>query len=481
MIPMRMSQIAKNINAKLLGEDLLIEKVITDSRQPEVSGLFVAIKGPSFDAHDFAEEAVSQGANALLVERQLEINVPQLLVENSRLALAKLAAANRALSNASFVAITGSSGKTTVKEMVASILSLSGETLATKGNLNNEIGAPLSLLQVQPSTEFAVIELGASQAGDIAFTAKLTAPDVALVNNIGEAHLEGFGSLKGVAEAKAEIYASLSHEGIAIVNGDSEYADYFQQLIQSKMISFSVQGKGDVCADKIELSEQQTTHFTINYQQQTQQVVLPLLGEHNVANALAAASCCLALNIPLSQIAAGLSQIAPVKGRLNEYLLSNSCRLIDDTYNANLASVMAAIDLLANYSAPTTLVLGDLAELGEYGKSCHQKIGQYAAEKAISQLFTYGKLTQYTQQAFRQYKGQDNNKGDQIFHFDDQKKLIQQLQKEANAKQTILVKGSRSAAMEKVVTALKELDKNSQLEKASHSAETSIASLQGEH
>ncbi|MDQ7050791.1 MAG: UDP-N-acetylmuramoyl-tripeptide--D-alanyl-D-alanine ligase [Enterobacterales bacterium] len=481
MIPIQMSQIANKLNAQLIGDDCLIDKVYTDSRSAEQSGLFVALNGPLFDAHDFVSDAREKGADGFLLERKIALDKPQIVVKNTRLALAELARLNRQASDAEIVAITGSSGKTTVKEMVASILQQSSNILATKGNLNNEIGAPLTLLDIEENTQFAVIELGASQAGDIAFTADITAPQVALVNNIAAAHLAGFGSLQGVAKAKAEIYTSLTQQGVAIVNEDCDYADYFKSNIDCQMIGYSIESESDVYATEIKLTEAQSTHFNIQYQGKKQAINLPLLGRHNVANAVAAASCCLALDISLAQIAEGLSRITAVDGRLLEYPLSHGRRLIDDSYNANLSSVMAAIDLLANYANTTILVLGDLAELGDYGKSCHQKIGLYAAEKGIDKLYTYGDLTEFTQQAFRHSKGINNNNGLNQFHFSDQQKLIQQLQKEANAKQTILIKGSRSARMENIVHALREIDKNSSLEQASYSAETSIASPRGDY
>lgn len=423
MIPMQLSQISSRLNGRLVGNDCSLNEVYIDSRNEYQSGLFVALTGPSFDAHDFASIAQQKGADAFLLERELVLEKPQIIVRNTRTALAELARLNRDLSIAKIVAITGSSGKTTVKEMVAAILQQSSNTLATRGNLNNEIGVPLTLLEIEPDTEFAVIELGASQAGDIALTADITSPQVALVNNVAEAHLEGFGSLQGVADAKGEIYASLNQKGIAIVNADSDFADYFNANIHCQKISYSIESQADVFATDIELTEQQSTKFYIRYQQKKQAVTLSLLGKHNVANAVAAASCCLAFNIPLAQIARGLASISAVKGRLLEYRLSNSCRLIDDTYNANLSSVMAAIDLLTNYSASRILVLGDLAELGDYGKSCHQKIGHYAAKKNIDQLYTYGKLTQFTQQAFRQSEERLKNRNLQTYHFTDQQSL----------------------------------------------------------
>ncbi len=479
MIPMQLSYIADKLNGRLNGHDLTIDHVFIDSRieKKELESkqsLFVALKGPNFDAHKFIKNAQLSGAYAAVVEDAQAVEIPQIIVPDARLALAKIAQLNRQKSRAKYVAVTGSSGKTTVKEMIARILSLSGKTLATKGNLNNDIGAPLTLLDIDQSIDYAVVELGANHVGEIAFTANLTRPDVALVNNVSAAHLQGFGDLQGVAIAKAEIYSSLSEDGIAIVNFDDAFSDFFCKQIRNKRINYTVQNKRkseasemkensstlQVSASEISLKEDQSSVFNLYAADAHVQVSLPLIGFHNIANALAAASCCLALDIPLSQIAKGLAKSHVVAGRLIVNELSNNCRVIDDSYNANLASMKVAVDLLRRYPEPRILAIGDMAELGENEEHFHQEIGIYAQQSGINKLFTCGELTRFAQLGFVKENAnrviantalvseQNTN------HFSQQSDLIIKLKKEAKAGTTILVKGSRSAKMEKVVKAL---------------------------
>jgi len=479
MIPTQLSTIADKLNGRLDGHDLTIDHVFIDSRieKKELESkqsLFVALKGSNFDAHKFIKNAQLSGACAALVEDAQAVAIPQIIVPNARLALAKIAQLNREKSRAKYIAVTGSSGKTTVKEMIASILSLSGKTLATKGNLNNDIGVPLTLLNIDQSIDYAVVELGANHVGEIAFTANLTQPDVALVNNVSAAHLQGFGDLQGVAIAKAEIYSSLSDSGIAIVNSDDAFSDFFCKQISHRKIKYTVQKKSkplasetknnsptlQVSASEISLKEDQSSVFKLHAADEHIRVSLPLIGYHNIANALAAASCCLALDISLVQIAKGLEKSPVVAGRLVVNDLPNNCRVIDDSYNANLASMKAAIDLLSRYSEPRILVIGDMAELGENGEEFHQEIGVYAQQSGINNLFTCGELTRFSQLGF--IEGKTNRKiANKPFvrkqnadHFSQQSDLIIKLKKEANAGTTILVKGSRSAKMENVVRAL---------------------------
>jgi len=476
MISTPLSEIGEHIGAKIIGGDFDVSKVYTDSRASDLDGLFVALKGPHFDAHRFVNNALSSGAKGLLVDHQCDTDKPQLIVENTHTALADLARLNRSKSGAKFVGITGSSGKTTVKEMVASILQLSGRTLATKGNFNNDIGVPLTLLDIEEGIDFGVIEMGANHAGEIAYTADMAQPDVALVNNVSAAHLEGFGDLHGVASAKSEIYSALQENGVAIVNKDDDYFEFFVKKINSQQIIFSMKSKADVMATNIRLNKNQSSVFELHYQQQKIEIELPVVGLHNISNALAAASCCIALDISLSQIAAGLKMTPVVSGRLLISKLKSGCRIIDDTYNANLASMKAAIDLLKNYSSPKILVLGDMAELGEYGRESHEQVGEYAGLAGIDQLYTCGVLTQFLHRAFEEIIS--DHKGE---HFSQQNELIKKLKKEAIAGATILIKGSRSAHMEKIVQALmegSEIDNNEQ--KASVSMDKSAASLQGE-
>ena len=461
MIESKLSEIAEAIGGKLIHGDAIVNRVYTDSRDSEAAGLFVALKGPHFDAHNFISQVVEQGAKGIVVEKESAYQIPQIIVENSKLALGKIAQFNREKTAAQIVTITGSSGKTTVKEMVATILQNVGNTLATKGNFNNEIGAPITLLRLNDTHQFGVIELGANHAGEIAYTASLSMPDVAMVNNVAAAHLEGFGDLQGVARAKGEIYSELKPNGTAVVNIDDNFSDFWLKSIDKKVITYSCEKQADVFASDIQLDEEQCASFDLIYQDQEQPIRLSLAGKHNVNNALAAASCCLALGINLDVIAKGLETSPVVSGRLMTEKLDNGCRLIDDTYNANLDSVKAAISLLSAYQGRRILVIGDMAELGEFGRQCHEEVGEFAANLKLDAVYSSGVLTRFTQNAF----------GGEGQHFSSQQELIQKLKQEAISGTTILVKGSRSAHMEKVVNALMESSSEMGAEDASTEGE----------
>jgi len=454
-----LSQLAPALDAELVGKDLTVSRIFIDSRRACHGGLFVALRGPHFDAHDYLGEAIKQGAVAAVVERQAlsKINesrlkenqladIPKLIVSDSRKALGDLARFNRQHLDTRIVAITGSSGKTTVKEMTATILQGQGKTHATRGNFNNEIGAPLTLLEMKSEHEYAVVELGANHAGEIAYTAGITRPEVALVNNVSAAHLEGFGDLQGVARAKGEIFSEIKSGGVAVINLDDDFAEFWMKSIRHATLTYSRSKAADVTASEVSLDENQCARFELKYDGAQVSVRLSLAGLHNVSNALAAASCCLALGVPLQNIATGLAQAPVVSGRLMTEMLASGCRVIDDTYNANLDSMRAAISLLARYPGRKILVIGDMAELGESGRQCHEEVGQIASDAGIDLLLSCGVLTRFSQAAF-------NGSGE---HFSDQTLLIQKLKKQAKADTTILVKGSRSAHMENVVLALTE-------------------------
>lgn len=491
MITLTLSAIANGIKGKLIGKDLNVSQVLTDTRttrnhNSSKGNLFVALRGPHFDAHKFLDN-LNSSVSAVVVDHQCEIDIPQIVVADTRKALADIARLNRASSQAVYVAITGSSGKTTVKEMVASILSRVGKTFATKGNLNNDIGVPLTLLSIVQDTEFAVIELGANHEGEIAYTADITKPQVALVNNISEAHLQGFGDIQGVARAKSEIYFSLAENGVAVLNKDDTFYSYFENRVSNKKLTFSIKETCDVYASEIELASDQSSRFFLNYLGKKQLVELPLVGVHNVSNALGAAACAIALGISIEQVALGLKNTPVVPGRLIVNKLDNGSTVIDDSYNANVSSMLAAIDLLNQYTeSRKVLVLGDMAELGEQGRECHERVGEYAREVGIEQLYSCGVLTQFTQRAFRHENSfvqtnNDSEESDKGFHFSEQSKLIKKLKTEAKQGVTILIKGSRSAHMENVVKALVD-DSTSPIHSVEQSCNelSSVASLQGE-
>lgn len=448
MIPVYLKQLATVLNGQAFGADIEITDVTTDTRKVTPGCLFVALKGERFDAHDFAADAVKAGAGALLVSRQLDIPVSQVVVADTRLALGGLGAWVRQQVPARIVALTGSSGKTSVKEMTAAILRQCGNTLYTAGNLNNDIGVPLTLLRLTPEYDFAVIELGANHQGEIAWTVSLTRPEAALVNNLAAAHLEGFGSLAGVAKAKGEIFQGLSPEGVAIINADSnDWPNWRRSLEDHQVWRFSPDAaESDFNAQDVQVSAQ-GCEFTLHSPAGAIAVSLPLPGRHNIANALAAAALATAVGAPLEAIKAGLSSLKPVPGRLFPVPLSKDQQLLDDTYNANVGSMTAAVQVLADMPGYHVLVVGDMGELGAEAEACHRQVGEAAKFAAIDCVLSVGVLSEALSHA--------SGVGE---HFTDKTALVTRLKAliATHPKITILVKGSRSAAMEDVVRALQE-------------------------
>ncbi|MBO1519292.1 UDP-N-acetylmuramoyl-tripeptide--D-alanyl-D-alanine ligase [Oceanisphaera pacifica] len=437
MIPLSLEQIAQASGGELRGEDTQIIAVTTDSRQPLTNGgLFIALSGEHFDGHSFAKAALQQGASALLVERWLDVEVAQIKVADTRLALGVLGGLVRSLSSAKVLAITGSCGKTTVKEMAAAILRQQGKVLATKGNFNNEIGVPLTLCELSPDTEYAVIELGANHVGEIAWTSSLTEPDVALINNVEASHLEGFGSLEGVAQAKGEIYDGLVEGGVAIANGDSPFCALWKQ--QHELVYFGEHR--DVQARDIKLDITGCASFRLLTSQGEVAIQLPVPGKHNVSNALAAAAATEALGANLADIASGLSQFESSAGRLQVWERPG-LTLLDDTYNASVASVLAGLDTLASLPGFHIFVFGDMGELGDYSKTMHTQVGEHAKRLGIDCVMTVGKDSQYTATAA------------QGLHFADKQQLQPALLNTLaqHNKVVVLIKGARSARMEEIV------------------------------
>lgn len=448
MIGVTLSQLSGVLNGELQGDDLLIDEVTTDTRKITPGCLFVALKGERFDAHDFAQTAKDAGAGALLVSRKLAIDLPQLVVSDTRLAFGELAAWVRKQVPARVVALTGSSGKTSVKEMTAAILAQCGNTLYTAGNLNNDIGVPMTLLRLTPEHQFAVIELGANHQGEIAWTVGLTRPEAALVNNLAAAHLEGFGSLAGVAKAKGEIFSGLSGSGIAILNADNNDWENWQQIIGDRTVwRFSPNASdSDFSASDIRITAQGTV-FTLNTPNGSAEVLLPLPGRHNIANALAATALATAVGADLNAVKAGLSQLKAVPGRLFPVHLSETQLLLDDSYNANVGSMTAAVQVLSEMPGYRVLVVGDMAELGAESEACHIQVGEAAKTAGIDRVLSVGNLSQAISDA--------SGAGE---HFTDKASAIARLNTliKEHKTITILVKGSRSAAMEEVVRALQE-------------------------
>ncbi|RZN43401.1 UDP-N-acetylmuramoyl-tripeptide--D-alanyl-D-alanine ligase [Escherichia sp. E2593] len=448
MISVTLSQLTDILNGELKGADITLDAVTTDTRKLTPGCLFVALKGERFDAHDFANQAKAGGAGALLVSRPLDIDLPQLIVKDTRLAFGELAAWVRQQVPARVVALTGSSGKTSVKEMTAAILSQCGNTLYTAGNLNNDIGVPMTLLRLTPEYDYAVIELGANHQGEIAWTVSLTRPEAALVNNLAAAHLEGFGSLAGVAKAKGEIFTGLPENGIAIMNADNNDWLNWQSVIGSRKVwRFSPNAaNSDFTATNIHVTSH-GTEFTLQTPTGSVDVLLPLPGRHNIANALAAAALSMSVGATRDAIKAGLANLKAVPGRLFPIQLAENQLLLDDSYNANVGSMTAAVQVLAEMPGYRVLVVGDMAELGAESEACHVQVGEAAKAAGIDRVLSVGKQSHVISTA--------SGVGE---HFADKSALIARLKSLIAEQQviTILVKGSRSAAMEEVVRALQE-------------------------
>ena len=450
MLNLRLVDIAHWTGGRLHGADARIGAVSTDTRTLAIGMLFVALKGEHHDGHAFAAIARERGATALLVTHLVEVDLPQVVVTDTLLALGELARVVRARSRARVVGITGSNGKTTVKTLVASILERHGRTHVNAGNFNNEIGLPLTLLAMPEDSEFAVLEMGAGKPGDIAYLARIAQPDVALVNNVGAAHLERLGSLQGVAETKGAIYRALPADGVAVINADDAFAEYFSRISSArKSLRFGLLRRADISAN-LDPDVNADGHFRLLTPNVSTEVALPLQGRHNVMNALAASAVAMALGVPLTTIRAGLEAASSVDGRLMRHTHASGAVLIDDSYNANPGSFAAAIATLASEGGERVLVMGDMAELGADAERLHAEVGALAKRSGIQRLRAVGKLSRAAVDAF--------NGG--ALHYADQAQLIEALRKELRPNVSLLVKGSRSSAMDRIVDALLDRARN---------------------
>lgn len=453
MIKLSTVQLAQILQAKLIGdENVQVAEINTDTRKSVSNSLFFALKGEKFDAHQYLDQAVSQGALALVVQQEnSSILVPQLVVKDTRIALGELAKWLREKINPRTVAMTGSSGKTTVKEMTASILQHtaadSEAVLFTNGNFNNDIGVPLTLLRLTEKHRFAVIELGANHQNEINYTTKLVQPNAALINNIAPAHLEGFGSLAGVVQAKGEIYRGLTKNGVAIINAEHNHLAIWQKEISNHAIQY-FNGK-DYSVKNVQGNEQGST-FTLVSPQGEIDISLPYLGEHNVKNALAATALAMNVGATLADVKAGLEQRSQVKGRLFPIQVTPNLLLLDDTYNANKDSLCAAIDVLKSYDAFRILCVADMKELGENSLAIHREVGQYVKSSNLDLVCSYGNESAVISEAVL---GK---------HFTDKTEMVDFLvplienQLQQNNKVVVLGKGSRSMKMEDVIYSLKD-------------------------
>jgi UDP-N-acetylmuramoyl-tripeptide--D-alanyl-D-alanine ligase len=451
MIPLRLSEIAAALGVTPLrpenGRDVTVDAIVTDSRKVDFGALFAALPGSQVDGHDFAPAAVQMGAVALLVQRRLvlpgERAVPQLVVADVLVALGTLARLLRERLDPVVVGITGSNGKTTVKEMVSSILKRQGSVLATRGNYNNELGVPLSLFALEPKHRYAVLELGASKPGDIRYLAAIAQPDVAVVTNIGPAHLGGFGSIEGAARTKGEIYEQLPPGGCAVINADEPWVDLWRGLNRADtVITFGTEsGPGSGPAIRLEGNEERPRIVTPAGAFEFQPA---LPGRHNLLNALAATAVGLALGVGLDDIRAGLEAVQPVPGRLNFIESAQGWTVIDDTYNANPASLYSALQVLAGMQGTAWLVLGDMKELGSQSPKMHREVGDAARAMGVSRLFATGDMSVHTVDAF----------GEGALHFASREELAEAVRRSLRPGINCLVKGSRSMGMEAVVAAI---------------------------
>ena len=448
---MMLSEIAKAVDGQIIGHevgmpDVLCESVGSDSRNIQKNQLFIAIKGEHFDGNTFADAAIKQGAAAVMVSDASTQARPAVLVPDTRFALGNLAKYWRNKFTLPLVAITGSNGKTTVKEMLTAILMAANKNvLATQGNLNNDIGMPMTLLNLRKQHNVAVIEMGMNHLGEIDYLTRIAQPNIAVINNAGTAHIGELGSRENIAKAKGEIFAGLVKDGIAIINADDAYKDYWMSLNANKAImTFGFNLADDVSATYIESDGM--SKVALNMPNGSVTFNLAMLGKHNISNALAASACAVALGISNRDIAHGLSNMQAVKGRLQRKAGFNGASLIDDTYNANPDSMKAAIDVLAAQKGDTIFVMGDMAELGADAAQMHADIGTYAKQKGIQTLFTFGELSTQASAAFGQ-NGQ---------HYDALEALLDKLRSAMHNDATVLVKGSRFMQMERVVNTIVE-------------------------
>ena len=441
-----LSQVALAVDGRLIGPDVALAGVTTDTRAIAAGQLFVALRGERFDAHDFlAAAALSAAALMVADESKLPAGVSAVVVDDTRLALGRLAAAWRASFTLPVIAVTGSNGKTTTKEMIAAILKaqFGDDVLATRGNLNNDIGLPQTLLGMNATHRAAVIEMGMNHPGEIAYLAALGAPTVALLTNAQRAHLEGMGDMDEVAREKGSIFGGLQPAGVAVINADDTYGALWRGMAAPHSVcSFGIDRAADVHGTVRQHGLE--TALELSAPEGTAAIRLRVPGRHNARNAVAAAAACLAAGVPLSAVVAGLEDFDGVKGRLQRRAGNKGAELLDDTYNANPDSVRAGIDVLAATIGRKLLVLGDMGEIGEASGQYHDEIGGYAKSQGIDRLFALGDAAQ---QAVRNF-------GEGARHFCNIEKLIAAVDKELGPETTVLIKGSRFMKMERVADAL---------------------------
>jgi UDP-N-acetylmuramoyl-tripeptide--D-alanyl-D-alanine ligase len=441
---------ADSMHGTLHGADQPFTGVSTDTRTLSRGELFVALQGPNFDGRNYVGQARDKGAAGAVVDALVDegggASLSQVVVNDSKRALGLLGAAWRDQLGTTVIGITGSNGKTTLKEMTAACLRTTAPTLATQGNLNNDIGMPLMLTRFEEQHRFAVLEMGANHPGEIAYLAALAKPNVVVITNAAAAHLEGFGSIDGIARAKGEILSGEMRPTIAVLNADDHYFEYWSSLVQDvALLSFGIDSSADVRAVNIEADPGGST-FDLQVPGDETQVRLPLAGRHNVQNACAAAAVAISIGVDLVQVCSALESITPVNGRLQPLAGPGGATIYDDSYNANPPSTIAAAEFLASLPGESLLVLGDMAELGEDAPRFHREVGERAASAGIDRLYATGGLSRNTVDGF----------GQGATWFPTIEALLGALAPELGAGTNVLVKGSRSSRMERVVDALRE-------------------------
>ncbi len=441
-----LSDFARACGGTLRGADTEYKAVSSDTRTLGQGDLFVALRGPRFNANDFVGAALAAGASGALVDAPQPVALPQIVVPDTQAALERAGHEWRAQFSIPVVGVAGSNGKTTAKEMTAAILGMAGECLATRGNLNNHIGVPLTLLRLEPTHRFAVVEMGANRAGEVAALVKIGEPTVGLITNAGAEHLEGFGSIEGVARAEGEMVVGLERSATAIINADDEFADMWRNSTPARVLTFGLKKRADFTAANLKTSvgpEGFLTRFDLVSPSGRAAIELRMGGRHNVMNALAAAAAATAAGARLEHVATGLSHVRAVAGRLQFKKTSTGAWLIDDSYNANPSSVRAGIEVLAELEGPKWLVLGDMAELGEFAESAHKEIGVFAREHGIERLFATGALASLAVESF--------GRGGQWFA---ETNALAAALNAAPPDVRMLIKGSRMNRLERVVDAL---------------------------
>ncbi len=448
MMAWQLSEIIRCAPGQLVGEDREFSSVSTDTRTINRGALFVALTGPSFDGHDFVAAAAHSGAAAALVARRLPIDLPQVVVDDPLAALSAFARQWRRQFRIPVVAVTGSNGKTTTKELIGAILAQLGPTLVTRGNLNNHIGVPLTLLELTGEHRCAVIEMGANHLGEIAHLAGIAEPTIGIVTNAGAAHLEGFGSLHGVATGKGELLQALPVEGVAVVNVDDQFAPLWRDLSSAdRVLTFGFENPADFMAHRVReigVAAGFRSDFDLVTPDGTVAATLPLAGLHNLRNALGAAAAACAAGAAIEQIVVGLAAMKTVAGRLELKPAINGAFLVDDSYNANPSSLKAGIDATRGFAGSRWLVLGEMKELGDSTNELHAEVGRYARQAGIERLLAVGEGSRFSVEAF--------GRGGQWFA--DLDALIREARLSLTSGVAVLIKGSRANRLERVSAAL---------------------------